>query len=140
MVGWSQELSVQTSVQKRIAYQPYEFQWGKCWILHWNVGNLDAHTTWGTRGWRESSQKPIWGSWSTASRIRVSDVPLQLKGPNSILRCISHSTTSQLREGIVLLCSALLQSRLEYCVQFGALQYKKYFQPLKESKGGLQRW
>ena len=36
---------------------------------------------------------------------------------NCILGCIKRSMTSRLKEVILPLCSALLRSRLEYCVQ-----------------------
>ena len=42
-----------------------------------------------------------------------------------VLGCIRHSITSQAREGIVLLCSALGQPHLECWGQFWASQYKK---------------
>lgn len=38
-MGRSQEVSIQISVQKSIAYQPYEIQWGKCQILQLEGGN-----------------------------------------------------------------------------------------------------
>jgi len=42
-----------------------------------------------------------------------------------VLGCIKYRTTNQSREGIIPLCSALVQPHLEYCVQFWAPQFKK---------------
>ncbi|KAJ7418364.1 hypothetical protein BTVI_29593 [Pitangus sulphuratus] len=48
---------------------------------------------------------------------------------------IRQSISSLLSEGIVLLCSALVQIHLEYCEQFWSLQYKKDIKLL----GSIQR-
>ncbi|XP_035422060.2 coiled-coil domain-containing protein 152 [Cygnus atratus] len=42
------------------------------------------------------------------------------KRASCTLGCIKHSTASRSREGIVLLCSVLLQPHLQYCVSFGS--------------------
>jgi len=44
---------------------------------------------------------------------------------NRILGCIKRSTASRLRGGILLLCSALVRSHLEYCVQLCSPQHRK---------------
>ena len=44
---------------------------------------------------------------------------------NSILGCIQRSIVSMVREVILPLCSALVRSHLEYCVQMGSPQYRR---------------
>ena len=44
---------------------------------------------------------------------------------NSILGCINRGVASREREGMVLLCSALVKSHLEFCVQAWGPQYSR---------------
>ncbi|KAK4815744.1 LOW QUALITY PROTEIN: hypothetical protein QYF61_006782 [Mycteria americana] len=50
---------------------------------------------------------------------------LAAKRANRTLGCLKHSITSQSREGIIPLYSALVQPHLECCVQFWAPQFEK---------------
>ncbi|KAJ7409717.1 hypothetical protein WISP_112912 [Willisornis vidua] len=58
-------------------------------------------------------------------KLNLSQHALAARRANHVREGIRHSITSQSREGIVPLCSALGQPHLEYCVQFWAPQYKK---------------
>jgi len=50
---------------------------------------------------------------------------------NCILGCITSSVASRLREGILLLCSALVRAHLESRIQLWILQHKKYMDLLE---------
>ncbi|KAK4830694.1 hypothetical protein QYF61_012863 [Mycteria americana] len=55
------------------------------------------------------------------------EIPLTFytKRANHVLGCTKHSIASWLREVIVPLCTALVQPRLKYCVQFGRLNVRR---------------
>ncbi|KAJ7412188.1 hypothetical protein BTVI_47133 [Pitangus sulphuratus] len=101
-----------------------KFNKGKCQILHLGWGNPGC-TNMGNEMLESSAtgkglQGP--GQWQVEHE---SAVPWQPGGPTVVLECIRQSITSQSREVIVLLYSALGRPHLDYCVQFWAPQYKK---------------
>jgi len=55
---------------------------------------------------------------------------------NSVLGCIKRGVASREMVGIVSLCSALVSSYLEYCIQFWGLQHRKDVEILE----WVQRW
>jgi len=63
--------------------------------------------------------------WADGKLSRSQQHALTAQRASRALGCIGHSTASQLREGIVPFCTALVQPHLEHCMQLWAPQYKK---------------
>lgn len=70
------------------------------------------------------------------SRFSVSQpCALTAKRANLILECIKHSITSESKEVIIPLYSALVWPHLECCVQFQALPFRKDVKALEHIQG-----
>ncbi|KAK4818192.1 hypothetical protein QYF61_008576 [Mycteria americana] len=96
-----------------------KFNKSKCQILHLGWSNTVNKYKLGEE-WLASSpaERDLWLN-------RSRQCALAARRANRILGCIKHSITSQSKEVIVPLYSALVQPHLEYCVQFWAPQFKK---------------
>jgi len=97
----------------------------KCQILHLGWSNAGYKYELGDE-WLESSPAERDLGVLAGSRLhRSHPCALAARRANSTLGHVRHSTTSRSEEGIVSLCSALVQPQLESCVQFWAPQFEK---------------
>ena len=62
-------------------------------------------------------------------------MPSQPRKPTRVLGCIKRWVAIRAREVILPLCSALVRSHLEYCIQMGSPQYRRDMKLLE----GIQR-
>lgn len=92
----------------------------KCRVLPWESGGRQAVAG---AAWLGSSTagKALVDSELSVSRRRA----LAAKMTNSVLGCVNRSTAKRLRDLITPLCSVLVSSQLEHCVQFWDPQFKK---------------
>lgn len=79
-----------------------------------------------TRGWNAGDQL-CWKKFGDLVNSKLNmcqQCAHTAREANCKLGSINHSTASQSREGIVLLCTALVHPHLEYCVQLGNVVQK----------------
>ncbi|KAK4829271.1 hypothetical protein QYF61_002663 [Mycteria americana] len=108
-----------------------KFNKSKCQILHLGWSNAGQKYKLGDK-WLESSPAEKDLGMLVDSRVNMSQQCAQAaKRAKCILGCIKHSITSQSKDVIILLYSALVQPHLEYCVQFCAPQFTKDVKVLK---------
>ena len=95
-----------------------KFTKSKSWILRLGRSNAGHKYKLGEE-WLESSPAERDLGVLVERRLnRSQQCALAAKRANRILGCIKHSITSQSKEVIILLYSALVRPHLEYCVQF----------------------
>ncbi|PKU38893.1 rna-directed dna polymerase from mobile element jockey-like [Limosa lapponica baueri] len=101
-----------------------KFNKPKCQILHLGQSNAGRKYKMAEE-WLESSpaERDLGVLVHSRLNTRQQCAPAA-KRANNILRCIKHSITSQSREVIIPLYSALVWPHLEYCVQFWVPQPK----------------
>ncbi|GAB0190321.1 mitochondrial enolase superfamily member 1 [Grus japonensis] len=97
-----------------------KFNKSKCQILHLGQSNT-GHKYKAGEEWLESSPAERVLGVLVASKLNMSQqCALAAKRAKRILGCIKRCVTSQSKEVIILLYSALVRPHLEYCVQFWA--------------------
>ncbi|KAK4832548.1 hypothetical protein QYF61_024048 [Mycteria americana] len=102
-----------------------KFNKSKCRILHLGWSNAGHKNKVGEE-WLESSPAERDAAVLVGSRLnRSQQCAPAAKRANRILGCIKHRSTSQPKEVIIPLYSALVRPHLERCVQFWAPQFKK---------------
>jgi len=94
---------------------------------------LGTSISWERSGWRVALEKGTWRCWLAAGTSQQRS--LAAERANHTLGCIKPSLASRTEEVTVPLYSALVQSQLEYCVQFQAPPFRKDVKDLRCVQG-----
>ncbi|PKU36292.1 hypothetical protein llap_13405 [Limosa lapponica baueri] len=102
-----------------------KFNKPKCKVLHVGQGK-HKHKHRLSREWIESNPEEKGLGVFVDEKLSISwQRALAAQKANRILGCIKRSAASRSREVILSLCSTLMKTDMQYCVQLWGPQYKK---------------
>ena len=108
-----------------------KFNKTKCQVLHPGWGNPGFTYKLGDKRLESSPAERDLGVCIGDKLNRSQQCALAAKKANHILGSIKNGTASWLRKVIVPLCSAMVRSHLEHCVQFWVPQYQQDIKQLE---------
>ncbi|KAJ7412093.1 hypothetical protein BTVI_47665 [Pitangus sulphuratus] len=93
-------------------------------------------------GGEVTESSPVEKDWGVMIDVKLNmswQYVLTAQNANEILGCIKSSVASRSREVILLLCSALLRSHLECCIQLWGPQHEKDMELLEQVQRGAMK-
>ncbi|PKU46115.1 synapsin-2- hypothetical protein [Limosa lapponica baueri] len=103
----------------------------KCWILHLGWGNPGYMYKLGNDRLESNPMERDLRLWEDDMLNMRQQCALTAKMANDVPGCTRHSIASQLRDVIIPLYTALVQSQLKYCVQFLGTLIEEGDQPIR---------
>jgi len=97
------------------------FNKAKCKVLHMGQLNPCYQYRVGNEGIESTPAEKDFGVLVDEKQDMSHQCTLAAQKANHILGCIKRSVASRVREGILLLCFALVRPHLDSCIQLGAL-------------------
>jgi len=116
-----------------------KFNKARCKVQHMGQGNTKNKCRLGGEWIESSPTKKDLGVLASEKLNKTWQCVFKSQKANCILGCIKSSVASKSREGILRLCSALVRSHLESCVQLWSPQHRRDMDLLEQGHRRSQK-